>query len=80
MLNGAAVHVTLYHIMRKSSKIKDLGKSFEIKDLTNPLILNEKFFRLKSSTCAALLRQIECEVNSEFSTSAKISTKVKNNS
>jgi hypothetical protein len=57
---------TLYHILKKSSKIKDLGKSFEIKDLANPLILNEKFFRLKSSTCAAFLRQ------SGKSTSAKV--------
>jgi hypothetical protein len=56
----------LYHILKKSSKIKDLGKSFEIKDLPNPLILNGKFFPLKSSTCAAFLRQ------SGKSTSAKV--------
>jgi hypothetical protein len=57
---------TLYHIMKKSSKIKDLEKSFEIKDLAKSLILNDKFFRLKSSTCAAFLRQ------SGKSTSAKV--------
>jgi hypothetical protein len=45
--------------MKKSSKIKDLGKSFEIKDLAKSLILNEKFFRLKSSSCAAFLCQSE---------------------
>ena len=42
---------------KKSSKIKDLGKSFKIKDLANSLILNEKFFPLKSIAYAARMRQ-----------------------
>jgi len=57
---------TLYHIMKKSNKIKDLEKSFEIKDLAKSLILNEKNFRLKSNSCAAKLHQ------SGKSTSAKV--------
>ena len=47
-------HLQKLHLTRrqKSCIIKDLGKSLEIKDLANSLILNEKFFRLKSSSCA----------------------------
>ena len=44
---------------KKPSKIKDLGKSFEIKDLANPLILKEKIFSFKINNLAetAFLRQ-----------------------